>query len=100
MRVKTILTILLLPGLPVIAFAQQSLLQITSPLDGTVAKPGDTITVTISADPSIDRMLVVGEDPLGFGKPTSNPAQFTMVLPSRMPLEKYRISATGKTANS
>ncbi|MBZ5491803.1 MAG: Ig-like domain-containing protein [Acidobacteriia bacterium] len=75
--------------------AQQPLLQITSPVEGTVVRPGQSITVTLAADPSVQNMAVWGDAALSFGESTPSPLRFTVsVAPDALP-GKHLITAAG-----
>ena len=74
----------------------QSLLQITSPYGGQIYQEGQTYTITLTADPSVQNIFAVAQDP--FPQPTSNPTQFTITLPKNIPLGTYQIGAVGNTA--
>ena len=75
--------------------AQQPLLQITSPVEGTVVRPGQSITVTLAADPSVQNMAVWGDAALSFGESTPSPLQFTIsVAPNASP-GMHLIAAAG-----
>lgn len=75
--------------------AQQPLLQITSPVEGTVVRPGQSITVTLAADPSVQNMAVWGDAALSFGQSTPSPLQFTIsVAPNASP-GMHLIAAAG-----
>jgi hypothetical protein len=75
--------------------AQQPLLQITSPAEGTVVAPGQSITVTLAADPSVQNMAVFGDDVFSFGESTPSPLQFRISVASDAWPGKHLIAAAG-----
>lgn len=50
-------------------------LQITSPADGSIVHPGQTITVTATDSPSgsFQQVTIIGQSPIGFGAPVTAP---------------------------
>ncbi len=77
----------------------QPSLQITSPADGTVVSPGQSVTVTVSASGTFLLVALVGEDPLGFSQGLSAPPyNFTLTIPSNIPPDKYAVTAAGAYA--
>jgi hypothetical protein len=84
------------------AFAQ-TLLQITSPLSGLPYFPlyteGQTYTITLSADPSVSNIAVMTPPSFPDAQPTSNPAQFTLTLPTNITPGIYSIGAMGFTSS-
>jgi len=63
----------------------QATLQITSPADGTLVSPGQTITVTVSASPGgvFTGVGVGGEGPIALSQLlTVPPYQFAVKIPS------------------
>lgn len=85
--------------------AQQNppLLQITSPVSGSIVNPGQTISVTVTspANAAFAQVAVVGEDPIEFSSTaTSVPAQFPMVIPASIAAcRKYMLTAVGTTTS-
>ena len=74
-----------------------ALLRITSPADRTIVYAGETISVSVSADPSVTVVAVIGEDPIGAThEPTAGPVQFSLTIPPRTPVDKYHIRAFGR----
>ncbi|HZR28357.1 MAG TPA: IPT/TIG domain-containing protein [Terriglobales bacterium] len=95
-RTKLQLFWLLLMGLLVIpAYAQQPLLQITSPSNLSLATEGQILTITISADPSVQNIFIAGQSPLPPVQPTSNSNQFTLTLPTNITPGWYQLGAVG-----
>jgi len=79
----------------------QTLLQITSPSNSTgvpLFQEGQTYTITLSADPSVQNIGVVTPPPLPGAQPTANPLQFTLTLPTSIAPTLYTIEAIGTTA--
>jgi len=82
------------------AFAQSNLLQITSPASGTMVYPGQTIVISVKADPSVSNVAIIGQDPLGFSQKTNGePLQFELAIPLKTTVGKYDVSATGVGSN-
>ncbi len=81
------------------ATAQQPLLQITSPADRSLAPEGQTLTITVSADPSVRNIFLMTEHPLPAVQPTSSPTQFTLTLPTNISPGLYQIGAVGATSS-
>ncbi len=79
----------------------QPLLQITSPPDGTIVAPGQTITVVVTPAPGVNFVLVgiFGEDPIVSDQVLSAPPfQFSLTIPTRISAGSYKIFASGATA--
>ncbi len=80
---------------------QKSLLQITSPADGTVVHPGDTVTIVVTPASGVKFMLVgiLGEAPMAPGQVLSSPPfQFTFTVPSKVEAQRYSLHALGVIA--
>lgn len=85
------------PGL-----AQEPLVQITSPPDGSVVNPGQAVSVVVTpADGvTLTQVAVIGENPIGFGQlATTAPFQVSVTIPSSMKLGAYHLVAVA-TAQS
>ena len=68
-------------------FAQNNLLQITSPASGAVVYPNQVVTISVNADPSVSNVAAIGEDPLGFMQTTNGQAlQFQLTIPGTTPI--------------
>jgi hypothetical protein len=71
---KTILTITLSLSLIFFitspSYAQQPLFQITAPSNGALLQEGQTYTITLSADPSVQNIAVLAEFPVPDLQPT------------------------------
>lgn len=79
----------------------QATLQITSPADGTVVRPGQSVSVVVAASPggSFQQVALIGERELGLTGPlTSEPYQFTLQVPANIVLGRFRITASGATS--
>ena len=89
--------------LPSFALAQSpDVLQVTSPADGAVVSPGDTLTVTVTspANASFDIGLV-GGGAIGIvdALATSAPAQFSVPIPADMASRTYILTTSGTTTS-
>lgn len=81
------------------AHAQQTLLQITSPASGAFVAEGQTLTITVSADPSVQNVWVMTEAPLPEVQATSSATQFTLTLPTNITPGVYQIGAVGSNSS-
>ncbi len=72
-------------------------LRITSPADGTVVKPGETLAVTVAATGAAFRIVVlVGYDPIGTMEPLmAPPYKFSVPIPSTISPRRYSLTAIG-----
>ncbi len=71
-------------------------LQITSPANGTVVNPGQTITVVVtpSAGQTLAQASIVGADPIGLTQPVSGPPfTFSITVPPGTSIRKYALTA-------
>jgi hypothetical protein len=93
--------VILLPGFFAIsgAFAQQPLLTITSPGSGTLLQEGQTYTITVSSDPSVQNIGIDAEYPVPYIQPTSNRNQFSLTLPMNIPPRTYHLTAVGSNSS-
>src|ERR1700681_1778942 len=76
----------------------QAALQITSPPDESVVKPGQTITVSVRSLTNITfkQVFVIGEQPLPTSSiATSVPARFSMLISQSTRPGKYLLTAWG-----
>ncbi len=82
-----------------VALQAQPSLRITSPTDGTVFNPGQTIPVMVNAAPAtFQTVIVAGDLPLGFSQIlTAPPYQFQMPIPSNINAGPYTLTAIGIT---
>src|SRR5579864_7286671 len=80
----------------------QPSLRITSPAEGTVVRPGDSLTMTVEASPpgAFQLVFVGGSEPISYSKEklTSPPYRFTIQIPSRIRPDKYALTAAGFTS--
>ncbi len=72
-------------------------LQITSPSNGAVVTPGQTLAVTVSADASaFQGIVVIGQTALGLTSPlTAPPYQFSIYIPADVAAGNYTLTALG-----
>jgi len=94
------------------ARAQQELIHILSPATDTVVRPGQTITITVTAGTSVEKLVVIGQHPLGVGQVVSDPAPgivtrgqgdsrpvtFQLTIPAQIRPGAYRVTAMGTTS--
>ncbi len=96
---KAVIMILAFAALP--CLAQSNLLQITSPASGTVVHPGQVVVISVSADPSVSHVAIMGEDPLGFSQTTNGqPLHFQLTIPSNTTIGSYNVTAMGSADRS
>src|SRR5712692_2646225 len=79
----------------------QPALQITSPTDGTIVAPGQTISVNVTAigNISFKQVFVIGQQPLPVSSiANSVPAQFSIIVPQKISEGKYLLTASGITS--
>jgi hypothetical protein len=81
------------------ASAQQTLLQITGPASNSLATEGQTITITVTADPSVQNLYVIAQGPLPDVQATSSSNEFTLTLPTTIPPGLYNLTAVGTNAS-
>lgn len=87
-----------------LAAAQQNppVLQIISPIDGTIVNPGQVITVSVTspANASFSGLTVIGEKPIGFSNlQTSVPAQFSLTIPTDINCGPHALTVVGVTTS-
>jgi hypothetical protein len=70
-------------------------LRITSPPSGTVVSPGETISVTVSADPEVQQISLAPEPPLHEAQPGPSPSTFTLVIPAGLAPGSHDLRALG-----
>jgi large repetitive protein len=92
--------------------AQQNLVRILSPSAGAVTRPGQTITVAVTADASVEKLALIGQHPLGVGQVIaggapgimargqgeSRPIQFQMRIPRDTQPGIYHVTAIGRVS--
>ena len=106
-------TFVLITGLMILpSSAQQSQLRILSPASGLVVRPGQTVTITVSADPAVQKLLLMGQHPLGMarlaldgaagivaqGQGEAHPLQFLLTIPTTTHPGTYHVTAMGRTS--
>ncbi len=77
-------------------------LQISTPPDGTVVHPGETVSVTVTSPAGVafSQVGVIGQDPLGLSDiATSVPATFSFTIPTDIRCGTYMLTADGTTAS-
>jgi hypothetical protein len=97
LRVNTV-AVALVAGHPTLA--QQPPLMITLPGDGSLVTPGQVVAVAVTSAPGVNvaKLMIVGEDPIGFSSLASvAPFQFSVAVPSTARVRKYRLTAVGRT---
>jgi hypothetical protein len=91
--------------------AQQSLVRILSP-SGAVVRPGQTITIAVAADASVEKLVLIGQHPLGVGRilaggapgilargqGESQPIRFQVRIPADTQPGTYRVTAMGRVS--
>jgi hypothetical protein len=80
--------------------AQQPLLQITAPATGSVAIEGQTITITVSVDPSVQLAGVLTNGRFPDMQTGSSPNQFLQPIPTTITPGIYRFTAFGVNSSS
>ncbi len=76
-----------------------NLLQITSPVGGTVVSPGQTLSVTVTSSVAFSHVAVLAE-PIGISNiETSVPARFSLSIPSDISCRWYTLTAVGTTVS-
>jgi hypothetical protein len=88
--------------LPCTAQQSSSQLQITSPADGTVVYPGQTVSVTVTSptNTAFTQVGVVGQDPIGLSDiANSVPAHFSITIPTDTVPRTYMLTADGTTSS-
>lgn len=91
---------LVFASFPLTSLAQQPLLQITSPSNGTIVNPGQTLSVSVTspAGATFAQVDVIGEAPIGISAVGSSlPAQFSVAIPKDIACGQYRLTAEGTT---
>jgi hypothetical protein len=76
----------------------QPSLRITSPVEGTVVHPGESLTVKVEASGTFKMVILIGGDPIGFSVPLSAPPyEFTIRIPDRYHISpgRYPLTADG-----
>ncbi len=98
---------------PAPSSAQGTSLHFVSPAEGTVVRPGQTITILVTADYSLEKVVLLGQRPLGVGQVVSGgapgivargrgdlqPLQFVIQIPAQIQPGMYRITAIGRNSD-
>lgn len=93
--------------------AGEDRLRITSPESGIIVHPGDAVTISVSADYSLEKIALIGEHPLGVGVVIAGgapgiiarglgdlrPIQFTIKIPAGIETGAYHVTAIGKSSS-
>jgi hypothetical protein len=77
---------------------QPPALQISSPANGSIVNPGQTLSVTVTSPngTTFSQVALAGPNPIGFNVvATSVPAQFSIAIPSDADCRVYRLTADG-----
>ena len=85
---------------PICAAQSPKLLQITSPANGAIVSPGDTVKVTVASPANVRFEMVAWGSPIvnGIsGVATSMPAEFSFQVPPDFACGKERVSVMGRT---
>jgi centrosomal CEP192-like protein/Big-like domain-containing protein len=81
----------------------QPMLQITSPAEGSVVNPGQSISVNVISltKASFAIVTIIGQDPLPMmvGNANTLPAHFSLTVPKEIALRKYALTAMGATTD-
>ena len=106
--------LLLITGIITVpSLAQQEQLRILSPASGLVVRPGQTVTIAVSADSAVQKLVLTGQHPLGMarlasdggagtvaqGQGEGHPLQFLLTIPTTIQPGTYRVSAIGTTSS-
>jgi len=78
----------------------QPLLQISSPADGAIVSPGQSVNITVTspAGANLSNIGLIGNAPLGLSDVTASlPAQISIVIPSDISCRRYALTAFGVT---
>ena len=86
------------------ARAQQTPVHFVSPAAGTVVQPGQTVTIAVAADPSVEKLALLGQHPLPLsqvvapGLGVARPFEFQVRIPADIRPGPYRVTAIGSLA--
>jgi Bacterial Ig-like domain (group 2) len=75
-------------------------LQITTPASGTVVLAGQTLSIMVNADPSVQGLGVIAEQPLPGIQGTSSPTAFTLAIPAGLTPGTYHLTAIGSLSGN
>lgn len=92
--------------------AQQGVIRISAPAKGQVVRPGDTINISVLADSSVQKLALVGQQPIGMARLSSGaagavaqgqgqdkPIDFQVAIPLTAQPGIYRLTAVGKSGS-
>lgn len=105
--------LVLITGLITASSAQESLLHILTPASSVVARPGQAVTITVSANSAVLNLALIGQNPLGMarlasdgtvgfvahGQGEGHPLQFLLTIPNAIQPGTYRVTAVGRTSD-
>jgi hypothetical protein len=110
-RVLIIMVAVIATSLAIPGYAQQNLIHIISPASGFVVQPGQTVMIGVTADSSVQKMVLIGQHPLGMaqfaggaagivaqGAGAARPLQFQLTIPTAIQPGVYRLTAVGRTS--
>jgi hypothetical protein len=86
------------------AGAQQTAVHFVSPAAGTVVAPGQTVTIAVAADSSVEKFALLGQHPLPVsqvvapGLGVARPYEFQVRIPMDIRPGPYRVTAIGVLA--
>ena len=86
------------------ASAQQTQVHIVSPAAGAVVQPGQTVTISVVADSSVEKLALLGQHPLPLGQVVApglgatRPFEFQVRIPTDIRPGPYRVTAIGSLA--
>jgi Bacterial Ig domain len=76
------------------SFSAEPILRITSPADGTVVQPGETVTFKVEASEGVKEVIVIAENPIENSQlVTGRPYEFTIRIAARVSLRSYHFTA-------
>jgi hypothetical protein len=81
-----------------LSHAQEPLLQITAPVDRALVTSGQTISISVSADPSVQVVGVVADGPFPDLQSGSSSNQFLQTIPASVTPGFYHLTAIGLTS--
>jgi len=86
------------------ASAQQTPIHFVSPAGGTVVHPGQSVTIAVAADSSVEKLALLGQHPLPVsqvvapGLGVASPFEFRVAIPANIRPGHYRVTAIGTLA--
>jgi hypothetical protein len=96
--------LILAAGWAASARAQQTPVHFVSPAAGTVVRPGETVTMAVAADSSVEKLALLGQHPLPLsqvvapGLAATRPFEFQVRIPTDIRPGNYRVTAIGTLA--